>query len=84
MPILIFGSENWILSDSLMYKLEIYLGELSKRALKWPKHLQYLCCPNLGHGIHTLQNPVPEAKLPEETLRRKSNRCGSSSNEISV
>ena len=46
--------------------------------------LQYLCCPNLGHGIYTLQNPVPEAKLPEETLRRKSNRCGSSSNEISV
>ena len=38
MPMLLFGSENWILSDSLMYKIEIFLGELSKRALKWPKH----------------------------------------------
>ena len=43
MPILLFGSENWILSDSLMYKLEKFLGELSKRALKWPKHLSNTC-----------------------------------------
>ena len=39
MPILLFGSENWILSDTLLCKLEAFLGELSKRALKWPMHL---------------------------------------------
>ena len=38
MPILLFGSENWILSDTLLCKLEAFLGELSKRALKWPMH----------------------------------------------
>ena len=43
MPILLFGSENWIISDSLLYKLERFLGELSKRALKWPKHLSNTC-----------------------------------------
>ena len=38
-PILIFGSENWILTESLLHKLEAFLGELAKRALKWPQHL---------------------------------------------
>ena len=33
MPILLYGSENWVLSDSLMYKLETFLGELFKRPL---------------------------------------------------
>ena len=39
MPILLFGSENWILTESLLHKLEAFLGELAKRALKWPQHL---------------------------------------------
>lgn len=39
MPILLFGSENWILTESLLNKLEAFLGELAKRALKWPQHL---------------------------------------------
>ena len=32
MPVLLFGSENWILSDTLQCKLEAFLGELAKRA----------------------------------------------------
>ena len=39
MPFLLYGSENWILTESLLKKLESFQGELAKRILKWPKHL---------------------------------------------
>ena len=39
MPVLLYGSENWMLLDSLLNKLEAFQGELVKRVLKWPKHL---------------------------------------------
>ena len=38
MPILLFGSENWIVSGGILEQLESFLGELAKRALKWPRH----------------------------------------------
>ena len=38
MPILLFGSENWIVSGGIREQLESFLGELAKRALKWPRH----------------------------------------------
>ena len=38
MPILLFGCENWILSGTFLHTLEAFLGELAKRALKWPQH----------------------------------------------
>ena len=38
MPILMCGSENWILTEVLIDKLEAFQGELVKRVLKWPKH----------------------------------------------
>ena len=38
MPILMFGSENWILTEGLIDRLEAFQGELVKRLLKWPKH----------------------------------------------
>ena len=36
--ILLYGSENWIMTESLMKSLESFQGELAKRILKWPKH----------------------------------------------
>ena len=39
MPILLYGSENWILTEGMVKKLETFQGELVKRILKWPKHL---------------------------------------------
>ena len=33
-----YGSENWILTERLIDKLEAFQGELVKRVLKWPKH----------------------------------------------
>ena len=38
MPILLFGSENWVVTEGLIEKLEAFQGELAKRILKWPKH----------------------------------------------
>ena len=38
MPILLFGSENWVVTEGLIEKLETFQGELAKRILKWPKH----------------------------------------------
>ena len=38
MPILLFGSENWIVSAHNLDRLESFLGELAKRALRWPRH----------------------------------------------
>ena len=38
MPVLLYGSENWIMTDALMERLEIFQAELVKRVLKWPKH----------------------------------------------
>ena len=38
MPILLFGRENWILTETLWQKLEAFQGELVKQVLKWPRH----------------------------------------------
>ena len=38
MPILKYGSENWILTKRLIDKLEAFRVELVKRVLKWPKY----------------------------------------------
>ena len=37
--ILLYGSENWILTEGMVKKLEAFQGEQVKRILKWPKHL---------------------------------------------
>ena len=37
-PVLLFGCENWILTESLVKQLECFQGELAKRVLRWPKH----------------------------------------------
>ena len=38
MSVLLYGSENWILTDALIRCLEAFQAELVKRVLKWPKH----------------------------------------------
>ena len=37
MPTLLYGAENWVLTEKLLEKLEAFQGELVKRILKWPK-----------------------------------------------
>ena len=36
-PVLLFGSENWILTDSQLNHLEAFMGEIGRRILKLPK-----------------------------------------------
>ena len=38
MLVLLYGSENWILTEALLKKLEAFQGKLVKKVLKWPKH----------------------------------------------
>ena len=37
-PVLLFGSENWILTDSTLHLLESFQGEIEHRILKLSKH----------------------------------------------
>ena len=37
-PVLLYGCENWIMTEVLWERLEAFQGELAKRILKWPKH----------------------------------------------
>ena len=37
MSTLLYGAENWVLSEKLLEKLKAFQGELVKRILKWPK-----------------------------------------------
>ena len=37
-PVLLFGCENWILTDSILHQLESFQGEIGRRILKLSKH----------------------------------------------
>ena len=37
-PVLMYGSESWVLNSTLLSKLESFQAELGKRILKLPKH----------------------------------------------
>ena len=55
MPVLLYGSENWILMDSLMEKLEGFQAELAKRILKWSGHFSQHSC---NYGLGATNNEV--------------------------
>ena len=37
-PILLYEYENWLMTHTLMEKVESFQEELAKTVLKWPKH----------------------------------------------
>ena len=37
LPVLLYGSENWVLTEQLISRLEAFQGEVAKRILKLPK-----------------------------------------------
>ena len=39
LPVLLYGCENWILTNRLMKQLECFQGEIAKRALRGPDHI---------------------------------------------
>ena len=56
LPILLYGVENWIMSDESIEKLERFQGEMAKRILQLPKwYSNKVACTALGwNSIHSL------------------------------
>ena len=56
LPILLYGVENWIMSDESIKKLECFQGEIAKRILQMPKwYSNKVACTALGwNSIHSL------------------------------
>ena len=54
MPVLMYGSENWLLTINQLNQLDSFLGEMAKRALKWPRHFSNTAALviNNGDGEH--------------------------------
>lgn len=66
MPLLLYGSENWIMTEALFVKLEAFQGELVKRVLKWPRYQH--CC---HHCLGCIYVPTMRGRL----LVRKLGSC---------
>ena len=80
MPVLLYGSENWVLTDVLMERLEAFQAELVKRVLKWPKHHSNTACNCcFGCSYNEMQGPDEEAGISAESdgwrLRRSEWEC---------
>ena len=57
MPILLYGAENWVLTERLVEKLEAFQSELVKRILKWPK------CFSNSVASATLEVPTMRCRM---------------------
>lgn len=63
MPILLYGSENWILTEQTIARLEIFQSQMGKRILKIPKHYASLL-PRVTLQLPESPNSHQEASLP--------------------
>ena len=63
MPVFLYGSENWILTDALIDRLESFQGKLAKRVLKWLKHHSNTA------AITTLDVPTMKSRVFSEEVR---------------
>ena len=61
-PVLLYGCENWILTEPLCQKLESLQSELVKRMLKWPKHLSNTA------ALATLDVPTMRSRVLQRKL----------------
>ena len=62
MPVLLYGSENWILTEALVERLESFQGEMAKRVLKWPRHHSNAAAIT-AHDVPTMKCRVLTRKL---------------------
>ena len=62
MPILLYGSENWILTPELLKRLESFQGELAKRVLCWPEYHSNTSA-TMVVGLQSMQSRILEQKL---------------------
>ena len=61
-PVLLYGCENWILTEALCQKLESFQSELVKRMLKWLKHLSHTA------ALTTLEVPTVRCRVLQRKL----------------
>ena len=73
MPMLLYGSKNWILTPELLKKLESYLA---KRVLCWPKHHSNRAA-TMVVGLQSMQNSalaipfiLPKGAIQSEPVSR--------------
>ena len=62
MPVLLYGSENWILTEGRVAKLEAFQAELVKRILKWPRHFSNTA------ALTALEVPTMKCRILERKL----------------
>ena len=63
-PILLYGSENWILTDPLVDQLEAFHGEIGRRILKLSKFHSTLYLSSVEMAFNCRENSCPETKSP--------------------
>ena len=80
-PVLLSGCENWILSNKCQKDLESFIGELAKRALKWPKHFSNTAAV-VTLDLHSAKSYLLQRKLI--FLRRQLMLDAMDSNRIGV
>ena len=69
-PILLYGSENWILTVSLLDRLEAFQGEIGRRILKLSK-FRSLHSSGLEVAIYGCKSSHPEANPALQDLFRR-------------
>ena len=63
MPVLLFGSENWLLNRAMISSLEAFQGEIAKRILiKWPGHHSNTAAVVVV-GLQSVESRILERKL---------------------
>ena len=62
MPVLLYGCDNWILTEKSVQLLESFLGWMAKRALKWPQHLSTTAAL-VSLGMETVKSRILIRKL---------------------
>ena len=59
MSVLLYGWDNWILTEKSVQLFESFLGWMAKRALKWPQHLS----TTVSLGMETVKSRILIRKL---------------------
>ena len=62
MPVLLYGCENWILTERTSHQLESFLGWMIKKALKWPQHLSNTAAL-VALGVESIKSRILIRKL---------------------
>ena len=62
MPVLVYGCENWILTERTIHQLESFPGWMIKKVLKWPQHLCNTAAL-VAFGVESIKSRILTRKL---------------------